>query len=306
MQDLRLTVTAEWLAFAETLNADNMDAIAIESARCAQSAGFCGVEFPIPHAHAAIDGLEPGYWRDLARRLKEMEIPVRSVHGPNFPPLDTPLKEALGQIKPWWDITCEMEVEAFVVHPTSHSHPHVTSVAESLLERDVKLCEALIRNAKGPTRLAVENLPSYGLVHLDRLLDRLPADSLGVCFDTGHWNVRPEGTIHDAVTRFGSRIVHMHLSDNPGWCDGHQPPGQGTFPWTEWATSIGSEWHDRPMLIELSVPLLSQDTNAPELAASCWKTAFQQSKSTLMAAFSSAAETVAVSDSDPVVLNRGK
>ncbi|QDV63471.1 sugar phosphate isomerase/epimerase family protein [Crateriforma conspicua] len=287
MNALKLSVTAEWLSFAESLTLQNFDDVVIRSACAAKAAGFDALELPLPHAQHLLSALGETYWTELAERLVEMQIPVRSIHGPNFPGLATTVPHALHQILPQWRIANRMKVDAFVVHPTPHSHPHVVETAKSLLERDVELCNHLIGECDGETKLAVENLPTYGLAHLRRLMDRIDQSPLGVCFDTGHWNVRPEGSIETALTLFDQRIVHLHLSDNPGWCDAHQPPGKGSFSWHRWAQAISPLQWSRPMLIELSAPLRCQDPDATSKTSVVWSEANRLARMTLCEALNS-------------------
>lgn len=281
MYDFQLTVTAEWLAFEKNLSVENFDKIAVHSAKVASECGFAGVELPLPHAACLFDDLPPNYWRDLAGRLNDLGAPVKSIHGPNFPPLSCDIDKAYTQMATQWKIACEMDVDAFVVHPTSHSHPHVVQAAKDLLERDVALCKRLLDIGFGRAKLAVENLPTYGLAHLHRLLDQIEDNRLGICFDTGHWNVRPEHNIPDVIRSFGDRIQHLHLSDNPGWCDAHLPPGEGNFHWQEFVGSLPKQWLERPMLIELSVPLRVSSEDSADQTVDVWKQAYQKAMATL-------------------------
>jgi sugar phosphate isomerase/epimerase len=52
-------------------------------------------------------------------------------------------------------------------------------------------------------------------------------DSVGFCFNTGHAYLDPETDFNEYVDKLGSRIRHIHLTDNYGNRDDHQPPGLG-------------------------------------------------------------------------------
>jgi sugar phosphate isomerase/epimerase len=49
--------------------------------------------------------------------------------------------------------------------------------------------------------------------------------SLWYCLDTGYTNLDPEFTFKQYVDELGRRTAHLHLSDNCGHEDDHQPPG---------------------------------------------------------------------------------
>src|SRR4030042_280244 len=62
---------------------------------------------------------------------------------------------------------------------------------------------------------------------------RLPAikqvgekfESIWYCLDTGYINLEREFTFKQYVDELGERTAHLHLSDNYGHEDDHQPPG---------------------------------------------------------------------------------
>lgn len=271
--DLPVLVTAEWLSFVEALNADNLGYAVLAAGERAAEAGFSGLEIPLPHAEPLFATHGEAFWGRMGDRLKTMGVPIRTIHGPTLAPLDVPIGEAIDQLQISLRVAEACGAEVIVVHPTPHSHPHVTSIARDLLNRDVQVCRAVADMLTGPTRLAVENLPTYGIAHLERIMDNVPDPRVGVCFDTGHWCVRPEGTIEQVIQRLGGRIIHWHLSDNDGWTDQHLPPGRGTFPWKRWSGLLDPSQWSLPMLVELSVPLRRDDMDAAECATGQWRDA---------------------------------
>jgi sugar phosphate isomerase/epimerase len=50
-------------------------------------------------------------------------------------------------------------------------------------------------------------------------------DSLWYCLDTGYANIEPEFTFRQYVDELAPRIAHLHLTDNYGQNDDHEPPG---------------------------------------------------------------------------------
>jgi len=60
-------------------------------------------------------------------------------------------------------------------------------------------------------------------------------DSLWYCLDTGYVNLDPRFTFKQYVDDLGERVVHLHLTDNYGQTDDHEPPGlHGGIPRENW------------------------------------------------------------------------
>ena len=107
------------------------------------------------------------------------------------------------------------------------------------LDRLRPLCERL-----GIT-LAVEN---SGLVRYDRDLERIdfyvsryPATFITFCLDVGHANRQGPGAL-EGLAAYAARLSALHLHDNKGQKDDHQPPLFGTVDWKSllgWLHEIG-------------------------------------------------------------------
>jgi sugar phosphate isomerase/epimerase len=89
------------------------------------------------------------------------------------------------------------------------------------------LCEALPESV----RFAVENTPgeSSRTEKILELVDRYPASRVGLCLDIGHAHM--QGSVLNAIRLAGSRLAHVHASDNHGIHDDHLVPGKGTILW---------------------------------------------------------------------------
>jgi len=60
-------------------------------------------------------------------------------------------------------------------------------------------------------------------------------DSIYYCLDTGHANLDPEFTFKHYVDDLAERVAHLHLTDNYGQVDDHEPPGlQGGITRENW------------------------------------------------------------------------
>lgn len=60
-------------------------------------------------------------------------------------------------------------------------------------------------------------------------------ESLRYCLDTGYANLDPRFTFKQYVDDLADRVAHLHLTDNYGRTDDHEPPGlQGGIPRENW------------------------------------------------------------------------
>lgn len=291
----RLAVGASWLSQATKLTRHNLMRVILDNATAACEAGFAGLELPLPHAEHLFNELGNSFWAEAREAMTEAGAPVLSIHGPNLPPLDHPdgvnVDKVVRRFVEYARLTNLLGADALVVHPTADSHPHVCDRIPPLLERDTRVCLAVAEALEGTAQLAVENLPTYGLAYLEKLMTDVQHARVGVCFDTGHWHVRPEGTIEQAVSRFAPRLAHLHLSDNHGLCDEHLPPGDGTFPWSRWFAALPGEWHARAMLVELGVPIAAQSPDAWEQTRAQWAKAHTTATAALQTALAPEAQT---------------
>lgn len=277
-----LSIGTNWFAYAAELTADNLEQAVLASCRSAADAGFEAVELPLPLAEHLMDELDEPWWADLGGRVRELGVMPHSVHGPNWPDLEADRQATARWLERYARYSVALGARVMVAHPTRHSHPHVCAHVPKLLERDADLARHLSDCVGDSLVLAIENLPTYGLRYLAALMDRLhDCSNVGVCFDTGHWHLRPEYSLEHAIGLLAERIEHLHLSDNHGLCDEHRPPGEGTFDWRTFLRCLPGRLFDQPWMVELSTPVLAADPSADERDRQTLARACTQTRSTL-------------------------
>lgn len=100
--------------------------------------------------------------------------------------------------------------------------------------------------------LALENGRSLAhWVYILSLIERLGADHLGVCVDTGHANLGDLGAAR-AIRMAGPRLLTLHLHDNWGQVDDHLPPGCGSIDWPDVLAALREVGFARPLQLELT------------------------------------------------------
>ncbi len=178
----------------------------------------------------------------LAALLARHGVTARSVHSPLYPDVRSYRNDR------WYSLCSEDETHrtdsvaatirsadflarhgggVVVLHtsfPAERVFPHRW---HSFLASLDALCEALPDNV----RFAVENTPgeSTRTEKILELIDRYPADRVGLCLDLAHAHI--QGSALNAIRAAGGRLMHVHASDNGGVRDDHLVPGKGSISW---------------------------------------------------------------------------
>ncbi len=100
--------------------------------------------------------------------------------------------------------------------------------------------------------ISAENMWTDDWTLIEELLARYPAERLGICYDSGHANALGNNRI-DSLDRNKGRLLALHLDDNDGTGDQHQPPFYGTIDWDRLAQIIATSSYKRPLSFELSI-----------------------------------------------------
>jgi sugar phosphate isomerase/epimerase len=198
----------------------------------------------------------------VSRRMASLGIRVASVHAPLYPDVRTYKKDR------WYSLSSVDEAHRLesvavtarvagwlarngggtvVLHtsfPAGQWYPHRWGAFLSSMNE-------LLDAVPAGIRFAVENTPvdsGQVSVILD-IVDRYPADRVGVCLDLGHAHI--EENALTAVRAAGPRLIHVHASDNRGEKDEHLVPGKGGIPWDDVAKALRETGFDGPFTVEL-------------------------------------------------------
>lgn len=122
-------------------------------------------------------------------------------------------------------------------------------------------CDAMMRTfedllphmQKYGCRVACENMNGYDedYVMIDRLLAAFPEKWVGLTYDSGHGNF-PVNMI-DYIDARKNRLMALHLNDNDGTQDQHQPAFYGTVDWNKIARIIQESPYTNPLSFEVSM-----------------------------------------------------
>ena len=100
--------------------------------------------------------------------------------------------------------------------------------------------------------IAVENMWMDSWKMINALLDAYPAELLGITYDSGHGNSDGFKQL-ELLNARRDRLMALHLHDNDGKDDLHQPPFYGTVDWERLAEILTASSYRREPSFELSM-----------------------------------------------------
>ena len=101
--------------------------------------------------------------------------------------------------------------------------------------------------------LAVENMPNEAFETIAELLEAYPAERIGLTYDSGHGNYGLCRGL-DNLEKWKHRLKVLHLHDNDGTLDRHQPPFYGNVEWERLVKIIAdSNLDNLPLSFELAM-----------------------------------------------------
>jgi len=98
-------------------------------------------------------------------------------------------------------------------------------------------------------RIAIENGP---IRHIANILIRYGPDEFGMCYDCGHGNCIPDGL--EQLDDLRERLISVHLHDNDGKGDLHNPLFSGTMDWEKLAAIMARSAYAKCVSMEVTMP----------------------------------------------------
>ncbi len=86
------------------------------------------------------------------------------------------------------------------------------------------------------------------LGYLEYVLSNVDSPRAGFCYDSGHHNCRTPN--EDLLSRYGSRLMSLHLHDNNGIDDQHRLPFDGTIDWSDTMSKIAQASYTGAVALE--------------------------------------------------------
>lgn len=98
-------------------------------------------------------------------------------------------------------------------------------------------------------RIAIEN---GNMSEIGEMLSECDADYVGLCYDAGHGNMAGDGL--DMLEQLKDRLISVHLHDNDGAGDLHNPLFSGTGDWERLAGIMAASSYDKCVSMEVTMP----------------------------------------------------
>ena len=205
--------------------------------------GFAALEIwssPNGEEYSHFDWRNDDEVRAFERALRDHGLAVNSLHAPFSPRIDLSdgdeavRKASVDAVKRTADVLKQVGGRFLVVHPaTRESHGQDRNYR---FQQSRKSLEELTRHAQAlGVMVAVENqLPHIlggDVATLTALLEGLPRETVGICFDTSHAHLDRRTSLEAMFRELSDRVVTLHVSDNHRHYDDHLAPGAGTIHW---------------------------------------------------------------------------
>lgn len=200
-----------------------------------------------------------GYgFREAPILARKAGLYIENVHVP-FEPMNHLWEDTLDggalaeKLLSFVDDCAEHEIPTIVMHASYGEAPPINKIG---LQR----FECLIEQAEQKNvKIALENMRRESqLLQASELLEHFDVPSLGFCFDSGHHNIRLSLTPEcDLLSRFGHRLMAIHLHDNSGTIatqndvDQHLLPFDGTIDWNKTMKDIKNTGYNGAIALEV-------------------------------------------------------
>ena len=180
---------AAYATLVELYSADHNTLLSAQNRRAARESGLRLT------VHGPFEDLEPGSTSERRRR------------------------QAVAEHRRHLEAAAEIGALRYVVHPDYHERPRRRDArVVAALERTFR--ELAAAQAETGVTVVVENMPGAGRSHFTHPGD-LDLGELGFVLDTGHAAIT--GVLHEFVVAPQARLAHVHLHDNRGPADDHDP-----------------------------------------------------------------------------------
>ena len=119
--------------------------------------------------------------------------------------------------------------EVIVFHP-GYDKWRYNGYADIWLKNSVDTWNSVLEKAdKLNIKVAIENIFEEAPETLRMLVKEINSPNLGVCFDTGHFNLFSRVPLEKWFEEIGDNIIEVHLHDNTGSNDDHLGIGDGNI-----------------------------------------------------------------------------
>ncbi len=156
-----------------------------------------------------------------------------------------------------------MHIPCFQLRTSEEDRPLVYRMTDNLRR---SLDELIPVMEKNNVMITIENMWTDNFEIIRTLLGEYSPDHLGLCYDSGHAN-DPRLNGMDHLDTLRDRLKTLHLHDNNGTGDQHQPPFYGNVNWERLAEIIANSAYNAPVSFEMAMcntPFFDKEHQGPQ------------------------------------------
>lgn len=180
-------------------------------------------------------------WAHIEKLLQKYDLRLLDIHGSAncekcwWSPMEYCRKAGVLLVKNRAEMLARLQgTGSLMMHIPSLRYgatPEQDTAAVKLFDQVRKSIDDLLPDLeKLHVRLAIENNGNDTFEHIGILMKEYPAELVGITYDSGHGNAGT-GQGLDNLEKWKHRLMALHLNDNSGTGDPHQPPFMGTVDW---------------------------------------------------------------------------
>ncbi|MEM7348985.1 MAG: sugar phosphate isomerase/epimerase family protein [Chloroflexota bacterium] len=201
--------------------------------------------------------------------LKQYDLQILDIHGSEgiekfwYSPQEYARLAGVELVKNRIEFAAHFGADAVVMHVYPFSfEPEINDLLWTQLQKTLDTLEPYCRQLG--VKLAIENLFDalalrfdQASVHtlqdnrgvLQRIFDRYPPDTIGLCWDTGHGHIGYDRL--EMLAEHKNRLIVLHLHDNDSEGDQHRLIFGGSIDWEQTADLIAESPYDKPLTLEV-------------------------------------------------------
>jgi sugar phosphate isomerase/epimerase len=170
---------------------------------------------------------------EIISTIKNLDyLPEITIHGPfmDLSPgaVDSKIRiVTIDRFKATIDIALAIDAKAVVFHSGYEKWKYGLRV-DLWLEESLKTWREMLSYAGG-LLICIENIFEDEPSNLRLLMENLDSPDIGLCFDTGHFNLFSKVSLKDWLGETLQYIRELHLHNNDRTSDQHASIGKGTF-----------------------------------------------------------------------------
>ncbi|MBF0408994.1 MAG: sugar phosphate isomerase/epimerase [Candidatus Riflebacteria bacterium] len=183
-----------------------------------------------------VDSLSADSYKELVSRFNEKGFEP-SFHGPFFDlslGAYDPKVRALALERMLWTINAAKDFKAsqIVLHP-GYGPWVLSRKFDEWYELAIPVIKTIVKAASdNGIKIAFENIYDNNPNDLKKIVSEFSPEHVGVCFDTGHFNLFSDVPMKTWLETLSDRIIELHVHDNDGQDDHHIAIGDGCVKYT--------------------------------------------------------------------------